>query len=181
MSLENTGYKAYTNLAKVTNDGTNRPLDVNNNLCSESGLPQDIKPNSVSDPNYIAPILDVTFCPINNIVRDIVENNNGNCDGYFSFKVVTNSSVTIEFTSDFKNIASYSNPLPLPSGYLGVTSNSTVTTSSDQGYMCGISATKLPNGATGFTSRIIVQVRDTATSTPLFRKEFSRNHTNEAC
>lgn len=63
MAIENTGYKAYTNLLKVTNDGTNRPLDINNNLCSESGLPQATKTNTIGDPDYASPVHDIVACP----------------------------------------------------------------------------------------------------------------------
>lgn len=64
MAIENTGYKAYANLLKVTDDGTNRPLDINNNLCSESGLPQATKTNTIGDPDYIAPVYDIVTCPL---------------------------------------------------------------------------------------------------------------------
>lgn len=64
MASENTGYKGYLTLLKVTDDGTNRPLDANNNLCSESGLPQATKPNIESDPDYVAPVYDLTACPL---------------------------------------------------------------------------------------------------------------------
>lgn len=60
----NTGYKGYAKLLKVTDDGTHRALDVNNELCSESGLPQDFKTNINTDPDYVAPVLDTTMCPI---------------------------------------------------------------------------------------------------------------------
>lgn len=64
MAIQNTGYKAYTDLLKVTDDGTNRPLDINNNLCSVSGLVQATKANTVGQPDYIAPIYDVATCPL---------------------------------------------------------------------------------------------------------------------
>lgn len=65
MATTNTGYKGYSKLLKVTNDGTNRPLDDNNMLCSETGLPQSIKDNIISDPDYFAPIQDLISCPTN--------------------------------------------------------------------------------------------------------------------
>ena len=65
MATTNTGYKGYSKLLKVTNDGTNRPLDDNNMLCSETGLPQSIKDNIISDPDYFAPIQDLVSCPTN--------------------------------------------------------------------------------------------------------------------
>lgn len=65
MATTNTGYKGYSKLLKVTNDGTNRPLDENNMLCSETGLPQSIKDNIISDPDYFAPIQDLVSCPTN--------------------------------------------------------------------------------------------------------------------
>ena len=60
----NTGIKVYDNLKKVSNDGNEYPLDVNNNRCSVSGLPQDIKINASYDPDYIPPVTDLTDCPI---------------------------------------------------------------------------------------------------------------------
>ena len=64
MATENTGYKGYSTLLKVTNDGNNSPLDINNNLCSESGLPQATKSNTIGDPDYIAPVYDIVTCPL---------------------------------------------------------------------------------------------------------------------
>lgn len=64
MSIENTGYKGYSTLLKITNDGNNSPLDINNNLCSESGLPQATKSNTIGDPDYIAPVYDIVTCPL---------------------------------------------------------------------------------------------------------------------
>ena len=64
MAIENTGYKAYTNLLKVTNDGTERPLDDNNMLCSDTGLPQSVKDNLTTDIDYIPPFEDLTACPL---------------------------------------------------------------------------------------------------------------------
>ena len=64
MASQNTGYLGYSILAKVTDDVNQYPLDINDQLCSESGLPQHTKPNSASDPDYVAPILDETSCPI---------------------------------------------------------------------------------------------------------------------
>lgn len=64
MATENSGYKAYAKLLKVTDDGTSRALDVNGDLCSESGLAQDFKNNTPSDPDYFPPVLDTTMCPV---------------------------------------------------------------------------------------------------------------------
>ena len=64
MPTQNTGNKAYRKLVKVTVDGTDSPLDDNNMLCSETGLPQSIKNNVISDPDYIAPFQDLTACPL---------------------------------------------------------------------------------------------------------------------
>lgn len=64
MATENTGYKGYSTLLKVANDGNNSPLDINNNLCSESGLPQATKSNTIGDPDYIAPVYDIVTCPL---------------------------------------------------------------------------------------------------------------------
>jgi hypothetical protein len=62
--MANTGYKSYSTLLKVTDDGTHRALDVNNVLCSESGLPQASKANINTDPDYVAPVIDHTMCPL---------------------------------------------------------------------------------------------------------------------
>ena len=64
MATENTGYKGYSTLLKVTDDGTSRPLDINNNLCSVSGLSQATKTNTIGDPDYIAPVYDIVMCPL---------------------------------------------------------------------------------------------------------------------
>lgn len=60
----NTGYLKYPTLLKVTDDGTDRPLDIDNNLCIESGLPQDSKLNTIGQPDYIEPYFDTITCPI---------------------------------------------------------------------------------------------------------------------
>lgn len=61
----NTGYQGWTGLLKVVDGGTHdgEPLDINNQLCSETGLPQVNKPNIDSDPDYIAPVLNLEECP----------------------------------------------------------------------------------------------------------------------
>lgn len=64
MATQNTGNRIYVKLRKVTNDGTNRPLDDNNNLCVTTGLAQSVKDNNVGDANYIPPFVNLTLCPI---------------------------------------------------------------------------------------------------------------------
>lgn len=66
MASENTGYQAYRKLLKVVDGGPHNgePLDINNSLCSVSGLPQDSKDNNTGDPNYIDPVLNTEDCPI---------------------------------------------------------------------------------------------------------------------
>lgn len=61
--MANTGKVIYKRLKKVTDDGTNRPLDVNNVLTSVSGLPQATKLNIVGDPDYVAPVTNEELCP----------------------------------------------------------------------------------------------------------------------
>lgn len=63
--MSNTGYKIYTTLLKVSDDVNQHPLDVNGQLCSISGLPQDSKSNTSGQPDYVAPTLDYTLCPVN--------------------------------------------------------------------------------------------------------------------
>lgn len=60
----NTGMQVPTLLRKVTSDGNQFPLDVNNIRTSVSGNPQHTKPNVISDPDYIAPIENLLDCPI---------------------------------------------------------------------------------------------------------------------
>ena len=64
MATQNTGNKAYLKLVKVTTDGTERPLDDNNMLCSDTGLPQSVKDNLTTDVDYIPPFEDLTACPL---------------------------------------------------------------------------------------------------------------------
>jgi hypothetical protein len=64
MATQNTGNKGYLKLVKVTTDGNDRPLDDNNMLCSDTGLPQSVKNNLIADPDYIAPFEDLTACPL---------------------------------------------------------------------------------------------------------------------
>lgn len=64
MATQNTGNKAYLKLVKVTTDGTERPLDDNNMLCSDTGLAQSVKDNLMTDPDYIQPFEDLTACPL---------------------------------------------------------------------------------------------------------------------
>lgn len=63
---DNTGNKVVLTLKKVVDGGPHdgEPLDENGNLCSESSLPQATKPNSDTDPDYIAPYADLTSCPL---------------------------------------------------------------------------------------------------------------------
>lgn len=64
--MPNTGKQGWTRLLKVVNGGPNdgQPLDANNNLCSMTGLPQAMKNNVSSDPNYVPPANNPTACPI---------------------------------------------------------------------------------------------------------------------
>jgi hypothetical protein len=61
--MANTGRKIFNTLLKVSTVN-NAALDVNNEFCSLSGLPQATKPNTPGDLNYIGPIQDLTLCPI---------------------------------------------------------------------------------------------------------------------
>lgn len=62
--MANTGNKIFTKLVKVTNDINEYPLDINDELCSATGLAQAEKTNTLGDPNYIAPFQDLTSCPL---------------------------------------------------------------------------------------------------------------------
>lgn len=59
MAIHYTGYKLYTTLKRVSDDVNEYPLDENGNRITESGLPQETKPNNSLDPDYIGPIYDV--------------------------------------------------------------------------------------------------------------------------
>lgn len=61
----NTGFKEYNYILKVTDDANEFPLDINNQLCSVTGLPQARKENLTSDPNYISKLFDINSCPPN--------------------------------------------------------------------------------------------------------------------
>ncbi len=124
-----------------------------------------------------------TTAPPPSPIQDIIEDNSGTCDGYYSFKVITSTPVNVVFTNTLQSIATYIPVigLPLPPTYIGVDHDSTETTSVDQGYMVGINATLDVSLPPSFISRIIVEVYDAATDQFLGRTEFSRNHTNAIC
>src|SRR6476646_3384535 len=105
----NTGYKIYTTLLKVSNDGNNYPLDDNDELCSISGLPQSSKTNTFGDPDYIEPSLDYSSCPVlievNLDYTSIIEEDNTlttnvNIDNVLS----ENIDITITYTTSLSNI-----------------------------------------------------------------------------
>ena len=124
-----------------------------------------------------------TTTPPPSPIQDIIEDNAGACDGYFSFKVITSTPVNVVFTSDLESIATYipTIALPLPPTYIGIDHDSLETTSVDQGYMIGINATLDVSLPPSFISRIIVEVYDAGTDAFLGRTEFSRSHTNALC
>lgn len=64
MATVNTGILKTITLVKVTNDGTNRPLDENNKLTTDTLNPQHTKNNIPSDPDYIQPIQNLVACPL---------------------------------------------------------------------------------------------------------------------
>lgn len=117
------------------------------------------------------------------IVEDVVIDD-GICQGVYSFKVITDSEVTINFSSIFASIASYVPVagLMLPSGYQGIDSNITVSTSVDKGYMFGIFSQIFPGGgAPSFISQVSVEIFKTSTSELLYQNNFTRNHTDAIC
>lgn len=62
--MANTGNKIFTKLLKVTDDINQYPLDINDELCSVTLLPQAEKSNTLGQPDYIAPFQDLTACPL---------------------------------------------------------------------------------------------------------------------
>ena len=96
MAIVNTGYKGYSTLLKVTNDGNNSPLDINNNLCSESGLPQATKSNTIGDPDYIAPVYDIVTCPLPSGATITITGKNSNvvqCGAGDDTKIIVSSVI----------------------------------------------------------------------------------------
>lgn len=61
--MANTGYKGWTQLLKVTDDVNEFPLDAGNALVSITSNPQDSKPNTFGDPDYVAPVYSPGDCP----------------------------------------------------------------------------------------------------------------------
>lgn len=61
----NTRYKGFSDLLKVVNGGIydGQNLDINNNLCSVTGLPPVLKANNLGDPDYKEPVFDPISCP----------------------------------------------------------------------------------------------------------------------
>ena len=57
-----TGYKIYSNLYKVSNDGNEFPLDKNNNSIAHTKLRQDRKPNKVGEVDYVDKVFDDVTC-----------------------------------------------------------------------------------------------------------------------
>lgn len=71
MPTQNTGNEVIVTLLNIRSDITDssnpyyqEPLDSNNVPTRLSGNPQATKPNSSSDPNYIAPYQNLSMCPI---------------------------------------------------------------------------------------------------------------------
>lgn len=60
--MANTGFLIQPKLKKVTNDDNEFPVDINNELCSVSGLPQATKDNPIDSETYR--ILNTTACPV---------------------------------------------------------------------------------------------------------------------
>lgn len=62
--MANTGRKIYTRLLKVSDDGLNTPLDIDNVPTSISGKPQAVKLNTLGEEGYITPSEDLVLCPL---------------------------------------------------------------------------------------------------------------------
>lgn len=102
--MSNTGQKIWLTLKKVTNDVDEFPLDVNNNLCSASGLPQDTKVNMEGLPDYLPNETDITSCPITTLSPEEPQVELNYCF----------SAITLEGSVLMKTIVS---DLDKPSGY----------------------------------------------------------------
>ena len=92
-----TGFRIRPTLKKVTNDVNEFPLDINNNLCSTSGLPQDIQPNPTNAPTYRQS--DVVCEPItyNSVAR--TEDFRKDCGENQYSNTIPYSTTTGQFTS----------------------------------------------------------------------------------
>ena len=77
--MANTGYQINPQLKKVTNDANELPLDINNMLCSLTGLPQDLKANPTTSPDY--KILNPTGCTVTYTYVKKADFQKNNCSG----------------------------------------------------------------------------------------------------
>lgn len=95
-------------LLKVTNDGLAQPLDVNDNLCSQSGLPQFEKSNEIGTEGYISPVFDTSSCPISATPIYCSTWNSGvNFEGVIDFAPGTGGQKTINNSLSTGQINSY--------------------------------------------------------------------------
>lgn len=100
--MANTGFLIQPKLKKVTNDLNEFPLDVNNELCSVSGLPQATMNNPIDSSTYR--ILNTGTCPVD--PSDEVELTiSGEYDGistfYFNAILSESLSENIEIEVDY--------------------------------------------------------------------------------
>jgi hypothetical protein len=91
-----TGNKIQPTLKKVTNDANEFPLDINNNLCSVSGLPQATMPNSQAAPNYI--VANSGCNPITYYNVSVLDYFRKNCDNNVGDNILYSLSAN-QFTS----------------------------------------------------------------------------------
>lgn len=103
---DNTGFLIQPKEKKVTNDVNEYPLDINNDLCSVSGLPQALRNNPIDSPTYR--ILNTTACPVDpsEEVQLLIFGtyNNGTQSFEFngSISEVLTENLTVAFTTTYK-------------------------------------------------------------------------------
>lgn len=112
--MANTGYLIQPRLKRVTDDVNEFPLDENDNLCSETGLPQATIDNPTDSPTYR--VLNSSTCPItaDNYYLSLLDDGNGNL--YADLRLLNGAleNATIDIDFDWSVIT---NPLPTGSPF----------------------------------------------------------------
>lgn len=99
--MANTGFLIQPTLKKVTNDVNEFPLDINNELCSISGLPQATMANPIDSDTYR--ILNTTACPVDpsDEVTLTVIGSYSELDGRFVFLATLSAPLDNDLTIGF--------------------------------------------------------------------------------
>lgn len=104
---DNTGFLIQPKEKKVTNDVNEFPVDINNQLCSVSGLPQAIRDNPTDSPTYR--VLNTTACPVDSSdeVTLTVNGSYNELDSRFEFTAtiseILENDLVVNFDYSFKD------------------------------------------------------------------------------